>query len=332
MKQNFILIYIFLTISIISAQTRVAVLPFTADDYDSRAKATYLTEVFTAVLCSNGTYTVLERLALDKVISEMRLQNSNDFDESTAAEIGKLAGAEKIFMADIYHFGKGYAISLRCVDIQTGAISFAKKGNARNMPELEMVTKKIASQISQGNTTEAEVSIGLTKFERQFATDYLHGKWGIRSTDKANMRKYFYRHFISGLVLAGTGATFLTAGAIITPVLCSQTITEVTSVERIPPRDPYTEVDGVITKNEDTIIEHTITVPDETCIAVGESVGTLLLLGAAIMLPVSLVPLIFSKMIYSIYHKSTGEKLLATFTGGYNWERKELTFAMNIKF
>ncbi len=332
MKNKFIIIYIFLTISIISAQTRVAVLPFSSTDNDLNSKTAYITDVFTTALCQDNAYTVLERRALDKVISEMRLQNNDEFDESTAAEIGKLASAEKIFMADIYHFGKGYAISLRCVDIQTGVISFAKKGNAKNMPELEMITKKIASQITAGDVVTSDINVGLTKNERKFSETYLHNKWGIYPTDKSAMRNYFYRHFISGLVLAGAGATFLTAGLIITPVLCSQTKTEIDYIETIKPRDPYSEVNGVITKNEDTIIEHTTTVPDETCIAIGASVGTLLLLGAAIMLPVSLVPLIFSKIIYSIYHKSTGEKLLATFTGGYNWDRKEIILAMHIKF
>lgn len=330
MKKIFILLFFLISISIISAQTRVAVLPFTADDYDSRAKATYLTEVFTVALCSNGAYTVLERLALDKVISEMRLQNSDDFDESTAAEIGKLAGAEKIFMADIYRLGKGYAISLRCVDIQTGVISFAKKGNAKNMPELEMITKKIASQINTGNMGTADVNVGLTKNEQKFSETYLRNKWGIYPTDKSAMQNYFYRHFISGLAIAGTGATLLTVGIIITPVLCSQTTTVVTSVERIPPRDPYIEINGVLTKQEDEIIEHTTTVPNETCIAVGASLGTLLILGGLTMLPVSIIPLLFSKRIWDIYYKSTGVKLLA-FNGWYDLTRKEITVAMSIK-
>ncbi len=198
------------------------------------------------------------------------------------------------------------------------------------MPELEIVTKKIATQIRQGNTTEVEVSIGRTKFERQFSADYLRGKWGIRSTDKTNMKKYFYRHFISGLILAGTGTTCLTAGAIIIPVMCNQTISWEEEIDKKEISVHYNNNGERIPEYEYTY--ETRTTPNWDCIAIGASVGTLLLLGAAIMLPVCLVPLIFSKMIYSIYHKSTGEKLLATFTGGYNWDRKEIILAMHIKF
>ncbi len=328
MKKSFAIIYVLLTVSVIFAQTRVAVLPFTADDYDSRAKTTYLTEVFTVALCSNGTYTVLERLALDKVISEMRLQNNDEFDESTAAEIGKLAGAEKIFMADIYHLGKGYGLSVRCVDIQTGTISFAKKGNARNLPELEMVTKKIAAQINSGDKKTADVNIGLNKNERKFSEDYLRNKWGIYPADETAMKKYFYRHFISGLVLAGTGATFLTVGLIITPVLCNQTINW-TEEYKIKTGSHTDSNSGFIVDDYETIYEDK-SKPDETCIAVGASLGTLLILGGLTMLPVSIIPLLFSKRIWDIYYKSTGVKLLS-FNCGYNYYNRELTFAMQIR-
>ncbi|MBP5448658.1 MAG: hypothetical protein J6Y01_00910 [Spirochaetales bacterium] len=331
MKKSFAIICVLLTVSVIFAQTRVAVLPFTADDYDSRSQTTYLTEVFTVALCSSGKYTVLERLALDKIITEMRLQNSDDFDESTAAEIGKLAGTQQIFLGNVYRLGKGYGLSLRCVDIQTGAITFAKKGNARNLPELEMVTKKIAAQINSGNIGTSDVNVGLTKNERKFSETYLRGKWGIYPTNQTEMKTYFNRHFISGLALAGTGATFLTVGLIITPVLCSQTKTWTEVVDEKYLETVLDPVTGIAEKKYKYTYEDR-TAPDETCVAVGASLGTLLILGGLTMLPVSIIPLLFSKRIWDIYHKSTGEKLLTTFTGGYNWERKELTLAMNIKF
>jgi hypothetical protein len=113
--------------------------------------------------------------------------------------------------------------------------------------------------------------------------------------------------------------------------MCNQTITHI-DVQKEKGDTVWNSSTNQYETQYRIVSETEITEPDTTCIAVGASVGTLLLLGAAVMLPVSLVPLIFSKMIYSIYHKSTGEKLLATFTGGYNWDRKEITFAMNIKF
>lgn len=57
-------------------------------------------------LVNDGTYRVIERQALDKVLAEQNLSNSNRADASTAAKIGKLLGVDTIIVGDITQFGR----------------------------------------------------------------------------------------------------------------------------------------------------------------------------------------------------------------------------------
>src|SRR5215472_7424203 len=47
-------------------------------------------------LVKDGTYSIIERKALDKILAEQNFNNSNRADPSSAAKIGKLLGVDAI--------------------------------------------------------------------------------------------------------------------------------------------------------------------------------------------------------------------------------------------
>src|SRR5262245_13868244 len=57
-------------------------------------------------LVRNGTYSVIERQALEKVMSEQNFQTSGRADPSTAAQLGKLLGVDAIIIGSITQFGR----------------------------------------------------------------------------------------------------------------------------------------------------------------------------------------------------------------------------------
>jgi curli biogenesis system outer membrane secretion channel CsgG len=56
-------------------------------------------------LVTNGTYSVIERKALDKILAEQNFSNSNRADPTSAAQIGKLLGVDAIIVGSITEFG-----------------------------------------------------------------------------------------------------------------------------------------------------------------------------------------------------------------------------------
>jgi curli biogenesis system outer membrane secretion channel CsgG len=57
-------------------------------------------------LVNGGTYTVIERKALDKILGEQNFSNSDRADSNTAAKIGRLLGADAIILGSIVQFGR----------------------------------------------------------------------------------------------------------------------------------------------------------------------------------------------------------------------------------
>lgn len=64
-----------------------------------------ITDLLITGLVNNGTYSVIERQALDKLMTEQNFSNSNRADPSTAAKLGKLAGVDYIIIGAITQFG-----------------------------------------------------------------------------------------------------------------------------------------------------------------------------------------------------------------------------------
>jgi curli biogenesis system outer membrane secretion channel CsgG len=57
-------------------------------------------------LVSDGTYSVIERKALDKILAEQNFSNSDRADASSAAKIGKVLGVDAIIIGSITQFGR----------------------------------------------------------------------------------------------------------------------------------------------------------------------------------------------------------------------------------
>lgn len=57
-------------------------------------------------LVTNGTYSVIERKALDKIMAEQNFSNSDRADPNSAAKIGRLLGVDAIVIGSITQFGR----------------------------------------------------------------------------------------------------------------------------------------------------------------------------------------------------------------------------------
>jgi len=65
-----------------------------------------ITDLLVEKLVNGGTFSVIERKALDTIISEQNLSNSDRFDSNSAAKIGRLLGVDAIVTGSITQFGR----------------------------------------------------------------------------------------------------------------------------------------------------------------------------------------------------------------------------------
>jgi len=93
---------------------RVAVLDFEYGTVESASAAIFgtnvdlgkgITNLLITDLVKNGAYSIIERAALDKILSEQNFSNSNRADAASAAQLGKILGADYIIVGAITEFG-----------------------------------------------------------------------------------------------------------------------------------------------------------------------------------------------------------------------------------
>ena len=144
---------------------RVAILPFTVKgnfNFD-RLYAEVAHDNFTTALIQGRAYKVVERAQLDKAMKELKFQSGADFDESSAMEIGKLAGAEIVVIGIITALKNQIVVNIRGINVKTGIAEFAERDFIKKQEELltsvEKIAKILSSSVESSNQArEAELT------------------------------------------------------------------------------------------------------------------------------------------------------------------------------
>lgn len=94
---------------------RVAVLNFDYGTVQSSVAAIFgsnqdvgkgVSDLLVQKLVQDGTYSVIERNALDKILAEQNFSNSDRADSTTAAKIGRVLGVDAVITGTITQFGR----------------------------------------------------------------------------------------------------------------------------------------------------------------------------------------------------------------------------------
>lgn len=93
---------------------RIAVLDFDYATVMSASSAIFgnnvdvgkgITDLLVTGLVKDGTYSIIERKALDKILAEQNFSNSERADPTSAAKLGKMLGVDAIIVGSITQFG-----------------------------------------------------------------------------------------------------------------------------------------------------------------------------------------------------------------------------------
>ncbi|MCX7023536.1 MAG: VWA domain-containing protein [Spirochaetes bacterium] len=113
----------------IGPDTPCAVLPVTTSDQTIATTAEYFGERVLLTASGAKLWKIVDRKNLQAIADEIELQLSGLFDESQAAKVGELLGAEILVVGNVYKRGGTYELFLKLVRVQTAevlAVSRAK--------------------------------------------------------------------------------------------------------------------------------------------------------------------------------------------------------------
>lgn len=104
-------------------KTTLAIFPFTCDGKLEKQRAGFAaSEVMSHRFVAEGSFTVVERGEIGKLLEEQRLQSSGAVDSDTAVRLGKVLGAGVILLGNIQKVGGKYQVNARLVRAETSAV------------------------------------------------------------------------------------------------------------------------------------------------------------------------------------------------------------------
>lgn len=164
------------------SQIKLAVLPF--ENLSSDKNYNWLSKGFAESLTSAFTqlnnFVVVERVQVDKIVTEQDFQLSDFSDNSKAAEVGRMLAAGKLLIGSFQIFENQINVNCRIVDVSTGAVD--GKGVIKitdKLSNLFMLQEQICSRLAMAFGT-----LGVSEKE-QIAS------YTSKSTSSLDAYKYF---------------------------------------------------------------------------------------------------------------------------------------------
>ncbi len=149
------------------AKKVVAVMDFSSEvRYRSLSQTT--ANILVSELAAKPIFTVIERSRLKKVLDEQGLAMTGLLDDSKAAQVGKLLAAHYLIMGHISSLGRGFVVTSRMIDVESGAVVAAPKVSVSSEATLQGSLQELANKLTaaaEGRSTATQDSF---KVRRNF--------------------------------------------------------------------------------------------------------------------------------------------------------------------
>ena len=146
-KRNFITFFILLIVISASAQNKKVAVFDPAGNVQSSTKEIVREEISNVIVNSTG-YSVLERSLIDKVLAENKFQSGGLVDDSQITEMGKMMGANFVFVTSITTLDDGnFYFSFKMIDVFTARID--KQRTARTKKKLNDIFDVVQKTVEE---------------------------------------------------------------------------------------------------------------------------------------------------------------------------------------
>ena len=150
---------IFLPLKYLEAAPRVAVIPFEnqsarqTSDFDGVLEQARADVEFYIV--QTGKFDPLDRVSLLKLFDEIKLNHTALFDPTTAAQYGKMVGAQYLVLGSVTGMSKKgnelvAHLSLRMIEVETARIFLAGRGSGKSKGDASAAMEKAVEDAVNG--------------------------------------------------------------------------------------------------------------------------------------------------------------------------------------
>ncbi|MFC1849656.1 hemopexin repeat-containing protein [candidate division CSSED10-310 bacterium] len=108
-----------------------------------------LAEWMTAALERTGGFEVYERIAIDKIIEELKFAETSYVDENSIAKFGKLRGVNTLVTGSIQKFGDTVSVTVKLIETESGKIIDTAEIKSDDINKIPFAMKKLAIDLSR---------------------------------------------------------------------------------------------------------------------------------------------------------------------------------------
>lgn len=146
-----ILLILFILATTISAENRIAVLPFQNNgDSTNNYLQKGIADMFTTALSQQKGITVIERSRVADLLQEMEFSLTGAVNEKSAVELGNLSGANQVVLGSFITLGSEIRIDARLVDVEKGVVikGTAQSGTAEKLEAVDNTVETISRSMA----------------------------------------------------------------------------------------------------------------------------------------------------------------------------------------
>ncbi|HNZ25821.1 MAG TPA: CsgG/HfaB family protein [Spirochaetota bacterium] len=158
MKKNVIIpffLLFFINVLFSQDKIKVAILNFVPKGVDATLTEA-IVENLTTALIDTKKYEVIERNQIDKLMAELKLQNSDDFNENLREELGNLYGVKLVILGSVTKIGNNITINIRGVEVSTGSAQFAKNITTKNEDDIPELINVLIGELTETKVKKIE--------------------------------------------------------------------------------------------------------------------------------------------------------------------------------
>ena len=137
-------------------QGKVAIMDFPSQEGKINGLSSYISNRATNQWINSGRE-VVDRVTLEKVLREQKLQQSTLMDSKTAAKVGRLAGAKFLMLGNFVRLPRAMNVTLRILSVESAQFTSAQEVSIpMNGDNTELINDLVAKTGSESGNVSLE--------------------------------------------------------------------------------------------------------------------------------------------------------------------------------
>ena len=128
----------------------LAVADFTPQDV-SAGNAAIIAELFRTEMVKSGTFTVVEKANMEKVLSEQAFQQTGCTSSECAVKLGKVLNVRFLVVGSFGKLMDSYILNIRMVDVQTAKVVYSDSSQGKDVGAVQAAIREMASKLANAS-------------------------------------------------------------------------------------------------------------------------------------------------------------------------------------